>query len=127
MRNTVAASFIGLLAGGAMAQPTIVYDATSGVSPASQCWSYEGSNPPAPSGGVLDFGSSGTGEYRYYVRSDLGQIDFAASATISMRVQVVSGAYSGNPCGAGERAAAGVAVVDSQGRHLNVGFGSDRA
>ncbi|HYD00056.1 MAG TPA: GC-type dockerin domain-anchored protein [Phycisphaerales bacterium] len=110
----------------AAAQPTITYLASSGVSPASQCWNYEGTNPPAPGAGVLDFGSSGSGEYRYYIRTDLGQIDFAARATISLRVQVVSGAYSANPCGAGQRAGVGFAVADSQGRHLNVGLGADR-
>lgn len=115
-----------LFTSAAFAQPTIVYDALSGVSPAQQCWTYQGSTPPSPSGGVLDFGSSGSAEYRYFSRDDMGGVDFAQHAVVSMRVQVVSGGYSSNPCGAGQRTGVGFGIVDAQGRHLNVGLGSDR-
>ena len=115
-----------LMTTAAYAQPTVRYQASSGVSPSQQCWTYQGSAAPSPAGGVLDFGSSGSGELRYFSRTDLGGMDFAGSVTVSMRVQVLSGAYTGNPCGAGQRASVGFFLADVAGRHINVGLGSDR-
>ena len=104
----------------------IAYDAASGQGPGAQCWGYSASGSgPTPMGGLLDFGSSGVGGTRFFDRTD-NAVLFTGRLTVSARVQVVSGAYNGNPCGAGQRAGVGFGWSDAQGRHLTVGLGTDR-
>ena len=112
------------LAGVAHAQMT--YDAASGQSPTLHCWQYQGSAAPAPAAGEIDFGSSGSGELRYFIRSDVGGLDLSQNVIIEFEAFVVSGNYSANPCGAGQRAAVGFGIDDAAGRTLTVGLGADR-
>ncbi|MGH7131956.1 MAG: GC-type dockerin domain-anchored protein [Phycisphaerales bacterium] len=125
MRKSLAYSPLLAVLAASSAHAQIAYDAASGQTPGLQCWLSEGSTP-SPVAGELDFGPSGSGEYRYFVRNDIGGLNFAQTVVVEFEAFVVSSPYNGNPCGAGQRTSVGFGVTDALGRVVFVGLADDR-